>query len=292
MKRFTSLLLTLDGSPEAAKGIGCALWIAETLGATLHVVHAATSPLPEHEALSRLHVPVARRKRIVLHQTSTSAEPAVLNAIAALGIDLVMMTARGESFATGPGRTPALGSVARAVIEHCAVPVLMFPVRYREVLPWTSALAAVSGSTAAGEALEAITQLASALHLSVRVLHVVDGMEMSGPAPLGAYADESYHEYPRRLEDMVERGLAGCTPEQCGHVEQVLLQGGDPAAVVLEQVARHPCNVLALGWRGALGTGRALVLKKLLEEAPCALLLVRLVKRSSARLKVGQEIDE
>ena len=37
MKRFRSLLLPLDGSPEAAKAAPCALWLGERLGATLHV---------------------------------------------------------------------------------------------------------------------------------------------------------------------------------------------------------------------------------------------------------------
>ncbi|QDZ29098.1 universal stress protein [Noviherbaspirillum sp. UKPF54] len=292
MTRFASLLLTLDGSPEAAKGAGCALWLAETLGATLHVLHAAAQPLPGREALARLHAPGAQRAQVVLHQLAQNAESAVLDEIAAHDIDLVVMSARGKSASAGLDLSRRVGTVAQAVIERSPVPVLLLPVRYREALPWTSALAAMSGSNAADEALKTVTQLAGALQIKVTAVHVEDGPEAADSMPLGAYADAAYHEYPGRMEEMVERGLAACTCEESRRVDQVLLRRGDPAAVLLEQVARHASNVLALGWCGAIGAGRAPVLKRLLEEAECALLLVRKPHRSTARLKVGTEIDD
>jgi nucleotide-binding universal stress UspA family protein len=292
MSRFASILLPLDGSPEAAKGAGCALWLAEKLGATLHVLHATAQPLPAREALARLRVPDARRTQVVVHQLSGNAEAAVLEAIAVHRVDLVVMSARGESAATGLELSQRLGTVAQAVLERSPVPVLLLPARYREALPWTSMLAAASGERAADQALEAAVRLAAALRLKVTVVHSEDGPPAAGTAPLGAYADAPHHEYPQRLEEMVERGLAGCTPEEGHCVDHVLLAHGDPAAVLLEEVARRTASVLALGWHGAMAAGRAPVLKRLLAEAECALLLVRAAERSPARLKVGAEIDE
>jgi nucleotide-binding universal stress UspA family protein len=291
MSRFASILLPLDGSPEAAKGAGCALWLAERLGATLHVLHATAKPLPAREALARLRVPDARRMQIVVHQLPENAEAAVLEAIAVHRVDLVVMSARGESASAGLELSQRLGTVAQAVLERSPVPVLLLPARYREALPWTSMLAAASGERSANQALEAAVRLAAALGLKVTVMHSEDGPP-AGTAPLGAYADAPHHEYPQRLEEMVERGLAGCTPEEGHCVDHVLLARGDPAAVLLEEVARRTASVLALGWHGALAAGRAPVLKRLLAEAECALLLVRAGERSPARLKVGAEIDE
>jgi nucleotide-binding universal stress UspA family protein len=291
MSRFASILLPLDGSPEAAKGAGCALWLAERLGATLHVLHATAQPLPAREALARLRVPDARRLQVVVHQLPENAEAAVLEAIAVHRVDLVVMSARGESASAGLELSQRLGTVAQAVLERSPVPVLLLPARYREALPWTSMLAAASGERAADQALEAAVRLATALRLKVTVVHSEDGPP-AGTAPLGAYADAPHHEYPQRLEEMVERGLAGCTPEEGHCVDHVLLARGDPAAVLLEEVARRSASVLALGWHGALAAGRAPVLKRLLAEAECALLLVRAAERSPARLKVGAEIDE
>ncbi|HEX2530238.1 MAG TPA: universal stress protein [Burkholderiaceae bacterium] len=293
MSSFASLLLPHDGSPEAAKGVGCALWLAEALGATLHVLHAAAQPVSAHEELARFDVPSAHRPQVILHQLAGNADDTVLEAISSYQVDLVVMSARGESASAGLKLWQRLGTVARAVIERSPVPVLLLPIRYREVLPWTSMLAAASGEMAADRALEAATQLAAALRIKVTVVHAEDSMDVTGAAmPLDAYTDAAHHEYPHRIEGMVERGLAGCTPEESGWIDQVLLRRGDPGDVLLEQVARRASSVLALGWHGALGTGRALVLKRLLEQAECPLLLVREIEESSARLKVGEDIDE
>jgi nucleotide-binding universal stress UspA family protein len=130
------------------------------------------------------------------------------------------------------------------------------------------------------------------LGLKVTVVHAEDGQGTMRSTLLGAYADAAHHEYPGRMQEMVERGVASCTSEECHCIKQVMLRRGDPAAVLLEQARQNTASVLALGWHGALGTGRALVLKRLLEEAECPLLLVRKRERSPARLKVGKEMDE
>jgi nucleotide-binding universal stress UspA family protein len=287
MNRFRSLLLPLDGSPEAAKAAACALWLAEKLGATLHVLNATAQPLPGRDALERLRLPQAERAQVVVHQLAGSAEAAVLEAIIEFDIELVVMSARGESASAGAALEERLGSVARAVIGASPVPVVLLPVRYREALPWCSMLAAASGEPAADRALEAAAQLAAALELRVSVMHSADG-----PSGAGSYADAPHHEYGRRLQEMVERGLAGCTAEEARCMHEVLLRRGDPAEALLAYVSRAGVNLLALGWHGVLGTGRAPVLKRLLEEAQCALLIVRAPKTSAARLKVGEDIDD
>lgn len=291
MNRFASILLPLDGSPEAAKGGGCALWLAQMLGATLHVLHATRYPLPAADALARLHFAQAPSARVIVHQSPSDAETAVLEEIAAHGIDLVVMSARGESASANVVLSHRLGSVAQAVIKLSPVPVVLLPARYRESLPWTSMLAAASGEAAADQALDAAVRLAAALRLQVNVVHSEDNFPGTGVASLGAsYADAPHHEYPNRLERLVGRGLAGCTVEEAHCVHKVLLRRGEPAAVLLEQAARLGSSLLALGWHGALSTGRALVFKRLMDQAECALLLVRGTERSRAQLKVGTQI--
>ena len=51
----------------------------------------------------------------------------------------------------------------------------------------------------------------------------------------------------------------------------------------------RPASVLALGWHGTLAEGRAPVLKRLLEEARCALLIVRGTEHPKARPKLATE---
>jgi nucleotide-binding universal stress UspA family protein len=290
MSRFDSILLPLDGSPEAAKGGDCALWLAQALGATLHVVHATTHPRAASDALARLHIGQAQHPQVVVHQLRGDAETVVLEEIDTHRIDLVVMTARGRSASAGPAFSRPLGTVAQTVLERSRVPVVLLPARYRESFPWTSMLSAVSGEVAADHALEAAAQLAAALRLEVTVVYSADAV--AGTPPLAAYADAPQYEYPQRLQRLAQRGLARCTAEERHCVHDVLLRRGNPASVLLEEVARHGSSLLALGWHGALDAGRARVLKRLLEEAECGLLVVRAAERSRARIKLGNANDE
>ena len=240
MSDFDSILVPLDGSPEAAKALACARWLAGQLGARLHQV----GPAPEPQSF------VARA--IVEHDAK-----------------LLVMTARGQSANAGVDPDRPLGGVARALIEQGRVPVLLLPLRYREALPWTSMLAA-------------------ALRLTLIALHCVDGGASAGV--LGVYADAAHHEYPRRLEELVRPALASRPVEECRWMRAVFVCRGDPAAELLAEVKRRRASVLALGTHGALGPGRAAVLKRLLEQAECPLLIVQAAARSAARLKVAEDI--
>lgn len=262
MKKPASLLLPLDGSAEAEKARGCATWLAGRLGAHLHVLEHAPG----------------------------DAAQAILAAIAAHAVDLLVISARGESANAGRGKRA--GSVAQAVIEAGPVPVVLLPARYRQVLPWESMLVAASGEPAADQALEAAVHLAAALGLKVRVAHCADGGAERGPKgpPLGGYADAPHHEYAGQLAEMVNRSLATCAAEECRCVEEVALCRGDPAVELPRLLERRPASVLALGWHGDFGPGRAPVLKRLLDALVCPVLLVKEAPKAKARLKVGEEI--
>ena len=287
---FASILLPLDGSPEAAKAAGCAIWLSEELNATLHLLYAAPDPLPAGDALAQLHFPDTDRVQIILHQTKAPADVAVLAAIDRHQVGLVVMSARGVSISSGINLSQRLGRVARAVIERSPAPVVLLPLHYHAALPWTSMLVAASGETAANKALETAARLASALRLKVSVLHAESDPGLARATPFGTYTDAAHHEYARRMQGMLERGLAACGAKECHAVREVLLQHGDPADMLLDQVGRQASSVLALGWHGALDAGRALVLKRLLEKAGCALLLVRRRESPKVRLKIGAEI--
>jgi nucleotide-binding universal stress UspA family protein len=291
MTPFDSILLPLDGSPEAAKAAGCAVWLAERLGATLHVLHSTPRPLPPAEALKDLSAPVAQRARTVLHQTSSEPVRAALDQMAEQDVKLVVMSARGGS--AGAGLEPArqLGRIARALLEESTIPpIVLVPLQYREVLPWRSMLVAASGEPAADDALAVAARLSSALELGVSVVHVAGGA--TATPLLGRYADAPQHELPWRLKEMVRGALADLSPKERGSVEAVGLRSGDTVAELLAEVEQRRSSVLALGWHGAVSPKRALVFKGLVERAECPLLLVREAHRPQLRLKVGDAFGE
>ncbi len=295
MKRYSSLLVALDGSERAACSLGAAAWLAERLDAELHVLGAAPDDLPAQEALDRLKVPRAIRPRVTLHQAPEFPERAVLEAIDDLGADLVILTARGEAAETEAADADPfklLGHVTRWVAEHSRVPVLVMPSGYRERLPWTRALVPLSGEFEADAALGIAVRLANAAGFAVEVAHVVGaGNEPAGLAAEARYADEPHHEYPHRLHELVSRLLPECGPDECECIEDVLLCRGDPGEELFALIEEHAVSLIVMGWHGHFVRGHAGVVKQLLATTDRAVLLVKAGPRPAFKLKVGEEIE-
>ncbi|RPJ53322.1 MAG: universal stress protein [Acidobacteria bacterium] len=296
MSPFASILVPLDGSRTAARAFGCAAWLASRLDASLHIVSATPREGPAREELTHLGIPEEHWPRIVLHQPAAHPEGAILSALARHRVELVVMTARGEAgdalapTETDPGKI--VGHVTRAVIERSGVPVLLLPPGYREALPWERALVPVSGEAEADEALALAVRLADALDLQVHVAHVADSKAGDeGLAAKARYADALHHEYPGQLEELVSRALPHCGPGACRRIQEIALGQGDVAAELLALIERKRVSVLVVGWHGRFMTGRARVLKHLLQAISMPMLLVKPEARMPFRLKVGEEFQ-
>lgn len=290
---FSSLLVPLDGSSIAAGALGCATWLADRLGATLHVLSATQQELPAREALERLNVPPRHWSSIVLHQAPTFAEEAILEAVARHDIGLVIMTARGEAAECEDEAGPlkVAGHVARRVIEASPAPVLLLPAGYRESLPWDSVLVPLSGEVEADEALAVAVGFANSLGLSIHVAHVAQSVKSEGHVLAGGYADAPYHEQPARLAELVRQSVPGCAPEECRCISDVVLCRGDTTAELLQLIERRQVDLVVVGWHGRFARGHANVLKQLVGEARCAILLVKAAPPQPFRLKVGDELS-
>jgi nucleotide-binding universal stress UspA family protein len=296
MSPFASILVPLDGSRTAARGFGCAAWLAARLDAKLHVVSATPRDVSAREELACLQVPEEYWPRVVLHRPAAQPEGAILSALARHRVGLVVMTARGEAGdAPGPAGTDPgkiVGHVARAVIERSGVPVLLLPPNYREALPWERVLVPVSGEPEADEALALAVRLACVLDLHIQVAHVADAEGRDeGLEARARYADALHHEYAGQFEGLVRRGLSQCRPEDASRIAGIALCRGDVAAELEKLIASTGASLLAVGWRGRFMAGRARVLKQLIQAIAMPVLLVQPEAPMLFRLKVGEEID-
>lgn len=294
MSIFTSILVPLDGSAAAAESLVSAIWLATELHARLQVVHATVRPLPADEAFHKLRVPEDYRAQISLHQLDASPDQAIVEAINDLGIDLVVLSAKGQSAdsqAQHSHRLDAVGHVAHKVLEECKIPVLLMPPGYSERLPWRSALVPISGETEEDEALNVAVAIAEPLSLELHIAHVVNEGKY-GYTQEVQYADSPYHEYAGRLEDMVKRAALGCSPAECRIViADVSLCKGDVAKELLNLVHSKRIGLIVMGWHGVLVPGHADVIKRLLQNVSCPVLLVRAAPTPSFQLKVGDALE-
>jgi nucleotide-binding universal stress UspA family protein len=293
---FASILVPLDGSRLAALSLGCAIWLATRLGARLHILSATPRTRPAHEELQRLLVPEEHWPLVTLHQVPAYPEDAILVALAHHGIELVVMSAYGQTaearVAAEPDPDRALGHVARAVVARSPAPVLLLPPSYREALPWERLLVPLSGEAEADRILGLAVRVADTLGLEVHVAHVAG--EDAGHCGLEAtarYADALHHEYPNRLDELVSRSAPGSTRDERRRIKDVALGRGDIAAELLGLAERKRVSALVAGWHGRLSSGHARVLKRLIHRIESPVLLVRAAARVPFRLAVGAEIE-
>lgn len=291
MSLFSAILVPLDGSPMALHSLGCTTWLASRLGAQVHLLNVG-EPLAAGEALARLGVPEKYRALFGLHQVQGAASEEILAAVERYGIDLIVMTARGESAGAGaPDVLKVVGHVTREVIGDICVPVLLLPPVYEESLPWRAALVPISGDAATDESLTLALRLAHALDLVVTIAHVADGAHSGGrnEAGTGPY-DEAHHEYAPMLNEFVARACALCSAEERRSITGFHLCRGDVAQELSHLIAHERINLLVVGWHGQFMTGHAQVLKTLIWQARCAVLLVKPRPRDVFRLKVGEAL--
>lgn len=292
MREFQRILVPLDGSATAARCLRCATWLAERLGARLHILSATDVPRTAREELVRLKVPEEHWTRIELHRVDALPEQAILETTECLDIDLLVMSARGCSAdTTETSSRKLIGHVARAVIERSTVPVLLLPRDCDAGVPWTSALVPVSGELQSDEALAIAVGLGRTLGLDVVVAHVAD--ERAGEDGLeGAarYPDAPHHEYPEQLSEFVRRALPHCAADDRSAIKDILLCRGEVAAELLKVVERLGISLLVVAWKGRFMTGHAQVLKELIEASGRPLLLIKAAARTPFRLKVGEDI--
>jgi nucleotide-binding universal stress UspA family protein len=289
MSPFSAMLVPLDGSHVALRSLGCTTWLASRLGAQVHMLSVG-APLPEGEALARLGVPEKYRALFGLHQVQGEAGVEILAAVERYGIDLIVMTACGESAdVRAPDVLKIVGHVTRQVIEDTQVSVLLLPPAYAESLPWRSALVPISGDPTTAAALTLALRLAQALDLAVTITHVADRTGAGGEAEPGHY-DEAHHEYAQMLNEFVARACALCSAEERRRITAFHLCQGDVAQELLHLMAQERVSLLVVGWHGQFMPGHAQVLKTLIWQARCAVLLVKPRPHHGFRLKVGEAL--
>jgi len=290
MKLPSDILVPLDGSTTALESLGVATWLASRLGARLHILNAG-EPLPLEEALKRLGVDIKYRALVEVHQVPDDAADAIIDGTERYQAGLVIMTARGESAESEVDDDPSkiVGHVTRSVIERSPTPVLLLPPAYEEALPWRSALVPLSGEST-DQSLTLALHFAHVLELRVAIAHVAPdggGTDEAG----GRYADELHHEFAEMLNELVARACPLCPAEERARIQAFHLQRGDVDDQLLRLMEEQEVSVLVVGWHGEFMVGHAQVLKHLIGQVHCPVLLVKPSPPPEFRLKVGEAFE-
>ena len=273
------VLVALDGSPAAMTALPVARTVAAQIGAEVEILYIAAGPLPESDLRKQLGLD--RVDTGVLGIRSMPGDPAaeIVRASEDPEVALVVLTTHGH--AGGAGRR--LGRVAESVIATSARPLLLVdperasisaagsPALRRLLLP-------LDGTPATAMALGLATELARQLGASIDVLYIADRAQavptepgsISGPR----YVDQPQHEWPHWAREVMDRlchACAACPPDV---PVRVALACGSIATEIIAFAAHHQHDAIVLVRRSGLESGRAQVLRAVIAQAPCPVLIV------------------
>jgi len=269
------ILVPLDGSMSAEGPLEIASALAELMEGELHALHVAPEPMSEDAMAARARIPRAWRERVRLHSGSGDAVAEIRRVATELHSLAVVISSHG---ATRNLKLPA-GHVTLGVLADPPCPVLVV----RSALSATSQahrirhlrriLAPLDGSAEAVLSMEHACAIAVKTQARVMILHVID---VSGRVPVAApvYGDQSQYEM-EAWEDEFLRSSFAQVPRPPELKTQVALRRGEPGNEIANFAQDEDCDLIVAAWGGRLSPGRAVVVRALLERAPCPLLFLR-----------------
>jgi nucleotide-binding universal stress UspA family protein len=284
MKTQAVVLVPLDGSEASRTALPAARRAASALAAhsetparveALHVTDAAL--LDEQALLDTLQLAKMDLAGGRALQASGDVAGAIRRAATEYGAWLLVMSSHGSS----ARRDNRLGSIAAAVIQTAACPVLVvrpdMPEPRRTLAQIDHVLVPLDGSPGASMAVPIAAALGRSRSADLDLLHVATA-GTTHPSEAGTllgprYLDAPQYEWPEWAREFLER--FGPTPAAAtgGHV-RVHAAGGDPGDEIVQFAATHETDLIGIAWQQALEPGRARVVKRLLEASPCPLLFV------------------
>jgi nucleotide-binding universal stress UspA family protein len=177
-----------------------------------------------------------------------------------------------------------IGSVPAEIVIGAPCPVLVVrpdlaPERLCDESPVWRILAPHDASPVTTESVAWAAELARRKNIHLDILHIAMAGEAPpaepGSLPVGPYVDHHYYDLRSWSKEFLERFAASEHISSGAHLELHLAQG-EPAAEIVKFAEIHSSDLIVVAWRGSLEEGRARVVRKLLERAPCPLLFVRL----------------
>jgi len=271
---FDTVLVPADGSDHTVRAAEHGAAIAEAFDATLHVItvvdhRAAAGPFDtgglREEFLDRLEADAedivdAVAKAVDASQGLQTAvrrgDPVdeILDYAADHEIDLVAMGTHGR---TGVERY-VMGSVTEQVVRRAGVPVLSVRVTEasRRADAYDEIMIPTDGSESADAAVEPALELATRFDARVHAVHVLN----VGDADVGVEHPESTALLDR-LRAHGERAVEGVADRarEAGVDVVTNVDGGYPAAGILEYADANDVDCIAMGTAGRTGINRFLL---------------------------------
>lgn len=269
------LLVPLDGSVHALAALPVARVLAKLTRATVHLVYIAESTVPPQQVLHKLGLGVHHARSAVVHQASGDpAEGIVRWATEIKSACIVMCMYTGQTEPTG-----GLGSVGQTVVRNAPCPVVLVPpARGQQPLLLQQILLPYDGTPTTAAAFGPALAIAQRAKAELFVLHVV-AAGTPPPAEPGSvtaprYVDQAQHEWPAWTHEFLRRACALRGVKRKLKL-RLALAVGEPGGEIIRFARDQNVDLIVLAWHGQPVAARAAIVKTVVREAPCPLLLLR-----------------
>jgi len=265
MDPIRHVLAATDLSAPARHAADRAASLAQSLGATLDLVHVAQAPpldrlrrlvadLPEdlpqrwigdtEAALQALVASLEQRHGITagVHVANGGLLAEIARVADATSADLIVLGARGSSFV----RHLVLGSTAERLVSTCTRPMLV--VRQLAHAPYRSVLVPVDFSSASAASLRCATAVAPGARL--RLLHAFEA-PFEGKLRTAGVRERLLREYRKRAEREAYEQMGALRAEAARDQAKgrALILHGGAVARILEQEQEDDCDLIVVGAR-------------------------------------------
>lgn len=261
------VLMPFDGSLQAIQIFPLARRIARATEGSLHLV------LSGERAEVRERLPLQVEQEATLHEMLGDPAPGIVR-LAAFAPDAFIVA---PSY-SGARPESGLGPFQEELLRLAECPVLLVqPTRVWTT--WTPAriLVPQDGSAGAARALCPAARLAERSGAELLILHVSSERPSAAREPgtleIPAYADHPEHEWPSWVEGFVERvrHLCNVSPQTTLRFQWAL---GDPGPEIVEVARRKEVDLISISWSRCRDPGRSNVVRSVLRDAPCPILVL------------------
>lgn len=277
--RQATVLVAVDGSPQSMRALPLARTVAAQLHCVPHVLHVVAAHMAIETARAKLGLDAPGLGEMTLRLRVGDPADRILEEAAGPDIQLLVMTtvAAGD-----PDRD--LGSVAMRVALGTHRPILCLRPEVgmepsATAPPVDRLLLPLEGSRSTASAVRPATSLARRLGASVDVLCVVQpgsaqAVEQRGSIAAPRYVDQPQHEWSTWANELRERLLVECAGFSPGAAIGVHVQQGQPGEEIVRFARRGRFDAIVLVRKSRFEPGRAAVLRSVIQQSPCPLLVV------------------
>ena len=253
-----NLLVVLEAGPEDQHLLTSARALSHVSGWPLRGLHVRSDP-----AAAELDLPARLATNTTIAEVTGEPVAAVL---AAAGPDDVVALWLPRASEVG------FGPVAAALLARAPQTLLVLRQGMRPIANLRRIVVPLEGSPSASEAMRVTDEAFCGRGREIVVMHVgtADMPDEPGSLPAPRMVDQEQYEWSSWHEEFTMR-FAAC-PQGGRH--RIVVRVGDPPTMIIAEAARLPADLLVVAWGGVTGAGRSLFVRRLLDEAPCPLLLV------------------